>query len=127
MAAKYIREMQVTMTTSNYNETTTVFVRNPGLQLAYNILVPAILGVIMFAMGCDITWAKIYPHMRRPLGPAIGVLCQFILLPLSAFGLAHALRLPREQAIGMLVISSCPGGAVSNIFTFWSNGDLSLR
>ena len=111
--------VNVTMETAVY--------KDPSLELTYRILVPAILAVIMFIVGCDITWDSMKAHLRRPLGPLIGALCQFGLLPLAAFGLSLMLNLPKEQALGVVIVSSCPGGAVSNIFTYWTDGDLSLR
>ena len=43
------------------------------------------------------------------------------------YGYAHALSIEDAIAVGMVLCASCPGGAVSNMFTFWSGGDLDLR
>ena len=124
-----IMQSQITssLTVNVTMETISSVYKDPSLELTYRILVPAILAVIMFIVGCDITWDSMKAHLRRPLGPLIGALCQFGLLPLAAFGLSLMLNLPKEQALGVVIVSSCPGGAVSNIFTYWTDGDLSLR
>uniref|UniRef100_V5ID64 Putative bile acid transporter n=1 Tax=Ixodes ricinus TaxID=34613 RepID=V5ID64_IXORI len=54
------------------------------------------------------------------------MLSQFVMMPLIAFGLISAMRLNGLYAIGMLVIGCCPGGAVSNIFAYFCDGDVPL-
>lgn len=54
------------------------------------------------------------------------MLSQFLLLPLIAFGLGHVLQMTAPQAISVLVMGCCPGGTTSNIFTYWSEGDVAL-
>nr|KAG5707883.1 hypothetical protein BaRGS_031614 [Batillaria attramentaria] len=80
----------------------------------------------MFGVGCHIDLADLWAHLRRPFGIVIGILAQFGLLPLAAYGTGHALQLPPLQALGMLVMSCCPGGSTSNLFTYWVDGDVSL-
>ena len=130
MAQPSTTEMSPTfdVTTTIINTTTKApFVPPPGLQTTYNVLVNVILAVIMLAMGCGITISEILTHLKRPFGVIIGAVSQFIILPLAAFGMAHAFQLNNYQAIGMMIISCCPGGAVSNVFSFWSRGNVTLR
>ncbi|ELU16037.1 hypothetical protein CAPTEDRAFT_4790 [Capitella teleta] len=47
-------------------------------------------------------------------------------MPLVTFTYAYLLELQSHHAIGMIIVASCPGGTVSNIFTYWSRGDLPL-
>ncbi|UYV79816.1 hypothetical protein LAZ67_18000776 [Cordylochernes scorpioides] len=69
---------------------------------------------------------QVWGHVRRPVGVAIGLVCQFIMIPLFGFSLAALSSLEPRYAVGMLIISCCPGGTVSNIFTFYVDGDVSL-
>lgn len=48
-------------------------------------------------------------------------------MPLICFLTALALGLETPYALGLLIIGCCPGGTVSNLFTFWTNGDVCLR
>jgi len=48
-------------------------------------------------------------------------------MPACCCGYALALSLPANIAIGMVLVGSTPGGAISNIVTFWSNADVILR
>ncbi|XP_046546428.1 ileal sodium/bile acid cotransporter-like [Haliotis rubra] len=81
---------------------------------------------IMLGVGACIQLKELWAHLRRPYGILIGAASQFIVLPLTAFGLGHALQLPPKQAIGMLIMSCCPGGSTSNMFTLWVDGDVPL-
>ncbi|KAG0426450.1 hypothetical protein HPB47_026425 [Ixodes persulcatus] len=69
---------------------------------------------------------QFWSHLRRPFGIVVGMLSQFVMMPLIAFGLISAMRLNGLYAIGMLVIGCCPGGAVSNIFAYFCDGDVPL-
>ena len=97
------------------------------LDTVGNILVRVGLIIIMLGMGCCIEVNNILQHLKRPIGPAIGMLCQFVLMPLGMFGLAHASNLESFYAIGLIVLAATPGGAMSNLFTFWVDGDIPLR
>ncbi|XP_070582298.1 ileal sodium/bile acid cotransporter-like [Ptychodera flava] len=81
---------------------------------------------MMVAMGCVITVKETISHLRRPFGIFIGFMCQYGILPLTAFALCHAFRLEATYALGVLIMSCCPGGTTSNILTYWLNGDVSL-
>lgn len=80
----------------------------------------------MFAMGCHITIKEIWQHIHRPVGVIIGMISQFILLPLSAFGLIRAFGLNAFHGTGMLLLACSPGGVTSSIFTYFCDGDISL-
>lgn len=69
---------------------------------------------------------QLWTHIRRPIGILIGMASQFVLLPLSAFILIKALGLELLHATGLLILSCSPGGATSNMFTYFCEGDISL-
>src|SRR5690606_25072262 len=56
----------------------------------------------------------------------IGVLSQFIVMPLLAYALAKGLNLPPEIAIGVILVGACPGGTASNVMTFLAKGNTAL-
>ena len=82
--------------------------------------------VIMFGMGAGLTWRDFFSALKKPQGLIIGVLCQFGLMPLIAFSLGILLQLPPAAAFGLLIMGCVPGGTTSNIFTYFSKGDLAL-
>lgn len=85
-----------------------------------------LLGCIMFGMGISIDLKDLAVVFSRPKDIFIGFICQFTIMPLLAFALTKAFRLPPELAVGVILVGCCPGGTSSNVITFLSRGDLAL-
>jgi BASS family bile acid:Na+ symporter len=85
-----------------------------------------LLGIIMLGMGLTLSVNDFKMVFSRPKEVAIGVLGQFIIMPLLAWGLAKGFNLPAEVAIGVIIIGCCPGGTASNVMTFLAKGDVAL-
>ncbi len=81
---------------------------------------------IMLGMGASLTPRDFLLALRRPKGLAIGVASQFGFMPLIGYGLAAALQPPPAIAAGILIMACMPGGTTSNIFTYFSKGNLAL-
>jgi bile acid transporter len=90
------------------------------------IMLVALLFVIMFGMGASLTPRDFATAIRRPAGLLIGWVTQFGIMPLIAFLMVIALDLPPWIAVGALLMGSVPGGTTSNIFTYFSRGNLAL-
>jgi BASS family bile acid:Na+ symporter len=56
----------------------------------------------------------------------LGILCQYILMPLCALGVVLLLNLEYEYALGVILLGSCPGGILSNLMVFIGRLDLAL-
>ena len=56
-----------------------------NLYIAYNVLAVIIVCFTMLAMGSGISLCHVKSHVKKPVGPVIGILCQFIFMPLLAF------------------------------------------
>jgi BASS family bile acid:Na+ symporter len=89
-------------------------------------LLAAMIFVIMLGMGASLTPRDFWLALRRPQGLAIGIVSQYGFMPLIGFAMAIALDLPEPIAIGLLIVSCMPGGTTSNIFTYFSKGNLAL-
>ncbi|KAM4854212.1 sodium-dependent organic anion transporter [Thomomys bottae] len=99
----------------------------PGnLQVVFTVVTAVMMGLLMFSLGCSVEAQKLWSHLRRPWGIAVGLLCQFGLMPLTAYVLAISFSLKPVQAITVLIMGCCPGGTISNVFTFWVDGDMDL-
>lgn len=84
------------------------------------------LGVIMFGMGLTLSPQDFKVVLSRPKDIFIGCLTQFTVMPLLALGLTQAFSLPKELAIGVILVGCCPGGTASNVMTYLAKGDLAL-
>ena len=89
-----------------------------------------LLGIMMMAimlgMGASLTFKDFRIAFRKPQGIAVGLLCQYGIMPFLGYALAVALGLPPALAIGVILIGCMPGGTTSNIFTYFSKGALAL-
>ena len=85
-----------------------------------------LLGVIMFGMGMTLRVEDFKEIFRRPRDVFIGLLAQFTIMPLLAWGLTIIFQLPPELAAGMILVGTCPGGTASNVMTYLAKGDLAL-
>ena len=84
------------------------------------------LGVIMFGMGLTLSPNDFKIVLSRPKDILIGCLAQFTIMPLLAWLLTLAFSLPKELALGVILVGCCPGGTASNVITYLAKGDLAL-
>jgi BASS family bile acid:Na+ symporter len=89
-------------------------------------LLAVLLLVLMFGMGAGLTIDNFRAVARRPFAPLLGLASQFGWMPLIAFVLARALRLPDDMAVSLLVVGCVPGGTTSNLFTMYAKSDVAL-
>jgi bile acid transporter len=89
-------------------------------------LLGVMMMVIMLGMGASLTFKDFAIALRKPQGIAVGLICQYGIMPALAFALAKALALPPAYAVGLILMGCMPGGTTSNIFTYFSKGTLSL-
>ncbi|MEI3606956.1 bile acid:sodium symporter family protein [Pseudogracilibacillus sp. SE30717A] len=85
-----------------------------------------LLGIIMFGMGLTLSLDDFKGIVKAPKSVLIGVLAQYTIMPLLAFGLATVFQLPAEVAIGVILVGCCPGGTASNVMTFLAKGNTAL-
>lgn len=88
--------------------------------------VSILLGIVMFGMGMTLKPEDFREIFRRPRDVLVGLLAQFTIMPLLAFGLVTIFNLPPEIATGVILVGTCPGGTASNVITYLAKGDLAL-
>ena len=86
----------------------------------------AVLALIMFGVALHIRISDFRELFRKPKPVLIGVLCQFVALPLVTFLLVFLLRPGPSLALGMILVAACPGGNISNFITSFSGGNRAL-
>ncbi|ERL99695.1 sodium transporter [Brucella intermedia 229E] len=99
------------------------------LPSTFSVFAPwivVLLGIIMFGMGLTISGKDFAEVARRPFDVAIGVLAQFIIMPLLAVLLTRIIPMSPEVAAGVILVGCCPGGTASNVMTYLSKGDVAL-
>ncbi|PWH07900.1 Bile acid:sodium symporter [Brachybacterium endophyticum] len=98
----------------------------PSAGLAIAPATNVFLGVIMFAMGLTLTIPDFTLVVKRPLPVLIGVLAQYLVMPLVGFGVTVLLQLPPELAAGVILVGCAPGGTSSNVINYLSKADTAL-
>ncbi|MEL7466757.1 MAG: bile acid:sodium symporter [Pseudomonadota bacterium] len=91
-----------------------------------DVFLPLSLAFIMFSLGLGLTIADFTRVVRLPKAFAIGAFAQIALLPVVAYLLLQVFALPPELALGVMILSFCPGGVTSNILTKLSGGAVAL-
>ncbi|XP_073474023.1 ileal sodium/bile acid cotransporter-like [Aquarana catesbeiana] len=99
---------------------------NAILNTVLSIVITVMLALVMFSMGCTVEAKKFWGHIRRPWGIAVGFLCQFGIMPLTAFILSLLFDIHPVQAVVVIIMGCCPGGTGSNIVAYWLDGDMDL-
>ena len=89
-------------------------------------IVMPILLVLMFLLGTDLNRQAFANVAKNPKGVIAGMVGQLVLLPLIAFGIAWALKLPPVYFMGLVLVACCPGGSSSNVFSMLAKGDVAL-
>lgn len=84
------------------------------------------LAVIMFGVALNITLDDFKRLFKSPKLVLLGVLSQFVLLPLLTFGLVYVIKPQPSIALGMIMIAACPGGNISNFMTHLAKGNTAL-
>jgi len=94
--------------------------------LFQTIIIPFGLFLIMMGLGLTLSIDDILRVIIMPKAVLIGLTGQLILLPAVAFLLAYSLNTAPVIAIGLVLLSACPGGITSNAYVFASRGDIAL-
>ncbi|MDY3127277.1 MAG: bile acid:sodium symporter family protein [Corynebacterium sp.] len=98
----------------------------PETAASFAPRVTLLLAIIMFAMGLTLTPVDFKLVAQRPLPVLIGVVAQFVFMPLIAVIVVWLLKLPPEIAAGVILVGCAPGGTSSNIVSYLARGDVAL-
>ncbi|KAL4235368.1 hypothetical protein ACF0H5_007004 [Mactra antiquata] len=97
------------------------------IDKVFMLAIPIFLFVITVGFGCKLDLGIVKECTKKPIAPGIGMGCQYILMPLIGFSIAKLLpNIDDGIALGIFVSGICPGGGVSNIYTYLLDGDVSL-
>jgi BASS family bile acid:Na+ symporter len=88
------------------------------------MIVGVMVGFLVFAVSLDLTREKLLRVLKRPKAPTIGLVAQFGILPAIAFLAGLYLTDEPSIALGLLLVTCCPGGALSNYLTGVAKGDV---
>ncbi|MFP4009376.1 MAG: bile acid:sodium symporter family protein [Spirulinaceae cyanobacterium] len=90
------------------------------------IFLPLALFIIMLSMGLGLTLQDFKRVLIEPNAVILGLIAQFILLPILGFILATIFPLPPQLAVGVMILAACPGGPTSNLVTYLIRGNIAV-
>jgi BASS family bile acid:Na+ symporter len=84
------------------------------------------LSLVMFGVALDISMSDFTDLLKSPKPVIIGVISQFILIPLVTFVMIVIIQPYPSVALGMIMVAACPGGNISNFMTKLAGGNAAL-
>jgi BASS family bile acid:Na+ symporter len=84
------------------------------------------LAIVMFGVALGITIDDFKSLVKQPKLVLVGILSQFILLPLITYGFIILIKPQPSIALGMMLVAACPGGNISNFMTHLAKGNTAL-
>ena len=115
----------------------TYFCQNPStmtdidaIQINFNqdqvVLLNFLLAFIMFGVALDIRMADFKAIFQERKKPIIGLISEYLLLPILTLILIFFLQPGPSLSLGMILIAVCPGGSTSNFMVHLSKGNSAL-
>ncbi len=95
---------------------------NPDQLLVLNLS----LAFLMFGVALDIKLVDFQNIFKRPKAPIIGLVSQWLFLPILTLALVWMFRPAPSIALGMILIGVCPGGNVSNFAVHLAKANAAL-
>lgn len=84
------------------------------------------LAFVMFGVALELKIDNFKKVFTKPKATIIGVISQFFLLPILTLGLVIIINPAPSIALGMILVSACPGGNISNFMTSMAKGNTEL-
>ena len=97
-----------------------------GFDWVSGLLIEIGLGIIMLGMGLTLTLDDFKRVFLVPLALLGGVSLQFVVMPLLGWGIGLWIDLPRDMAVGLVLVSCCPGGTASNVVVYLARANVAL-
>jgi BASS family bile acid:Na+ symporter len=84
------------------------------------------LSLVMFGVALDIKVSDFSNLLQSPKPVVVGIISQFLLIPLVTFLMIIAINPSPSIALGMMMVAACPGGNISNFMTKLAGGNTAL-
>jgi BASS family bile acid:Na+ symporter len=95
---------------------------NPGTLLLLNV----VLGFVMFGVALELKADDFRRALRTPRALAIGLAAHHVVFPALTYLLVLLLQPRPSIALGMILVSACPAGNISNFLTHFAKGNTAL-
>jgi BASS family bile acid:Na+ symporter len=100
--------------------------RASRVKLLIDLAVPPITILLLFAIGLDLAPADFSRVRRQPAMVVIGLTAPLVLLPPVALAMVALFAPPAAIETGLLLITACPIGGISNTYSYLANASVAL-
>ena len=90
------------------------------------LLLNCVLGLVMFGVSLELKAEDFRAALQTPRALLIGLLGHHLVFPAFTYLLVLALQPRPSIALGMILVSSCPAGNISNFLTHFARGNTAL-
>ena len=101
-------------------------VHPPAVTWFQGPFIVAGLAVIMLGMGLTLRLDDFRRAAAMPRAVGAGLAAQFAIMPLLGASLSWAFALPIPLAVGVILVSCCPGGTASNVVCYLARANVAL-
>ena len=84
------------------------------------------LALVMLSMGLTLKVQDFTALFKMPKVVLLAAVSQYSIMPLSGWMIANLLHLPTEFAVGLILVSCCPGGTASNMIAYIGRANVAL-
>ena len=84
------------------------------------------LALVMLCMGLSLKLSDFAELFKQPKVVVLAAISQYTVMPLTGWAVALLLDLPKELAVGFIILACCPGGTASNLIAYIGRANLSL-
>jgi BASS family bile acid:Na+ symporter len=98
----------------------------PEFFIPFKGYIIPLLMVIMLAMGLTLSPKDFKQVGKNTKAVGVGVLLQFLVMPITALLIATLFGFDEELTVGMLLVGSVAGGTSSNVMCYLAKGDTAL-
>lgn len=101
-----------------------------ALQLQFNpdqmIVLNIAMAFLMFGVALDVKPGDFKKVVEFPKSVAVGLLAQYLVFPLLTLAIIYLFRPPVSVAMGMVLVSMCPSGNMTNFLVHFARANVAL-
>ncbi len=95
---------------------------NPNQMFVLNIA----MAFLMFSVALDVKFSDFRKVAQFPKSVGVGMLAQYLVFPLLTLGLIALFKPPVSVAMGMVLVSMCPSGNMTNFLVHFAGANVAL-
>lgn len=96
------------------------------MDILVDILIPALVILMMLVVGLELTPDDFYRVRQFPRTILVGAAGQVLLLPVIGIVVAWTLEPTPVTVAGIILVSACSGGAISNYYVYMARANVAL-